>query len=64
MIAFLALDLTSVIFTAPVKGIYHVQFSAPKDTSSSYFDTFLQVNDANFGLADKNVFLTKYYLTK
>jgi len=42
--------LESGIFTAPVPGIYHFQFSALKPDSSANLYIFLQVNGANVGI--------------
>ena len=46
-----AFSLSSGIFTAPVKGIYHFQFSAVKSLPYKYLDIFLQVNGTNIALA-------------
>lgn len=46
-----AFNLASGIFTAHVKGIYHFQFSAVKDSSATYLSSFLQVNGVNIGEA-------------
>jgi len=40
-----AFHLASGIFTTPVPGIYHFEFSATKAPSASYLDIFLLVND-------------------
>ena len=42
-----AFSLPSGIFTAPVNGIYHFQFSAVKPLPYMFLDVFLQVNGAN-----------------
>jgi len=39
-----AFDSGSGIFTVPVPGIYHFDFSAIKSASSSYLHIYLQVN--------------------
>ena len=49
-----AFDLPSGIFTVPVNGIYHFDFSALKDSSASYLSINLQVNGANIGHAITN----------
>jgi len=49
-----AFSLLSGIFTAPVNGIYHFQFSAVKDLHEPYLDIILQVNGANIALAYTN----------
>ena len=46
-----AFNLSSGIFTIPVPGIYHLDFSAVKDTTGGYLGIFLQVNGANVGVA-------------
>jgi len=46
-----AFSLPSGIFTAPVNGIYHFQFSAVKAPPYNYLDIFLQVNGENIALA-------------
>jgi len=46
-----AFSLPSGIFTAPVNGIYHFQFSAVKPLPYMFLDVFLQVNGANIALA-------------
>jgi len=45
-----AFDLASGIYTAPVPGIYHFDFSAVKDYTTSYLQIYLQVNDQNIGV--------------
>ena len=46
-----AFNLSSGIFTVPVNGIYHFQFSAVKSLPYKYLDIFLQVNGTNIALA-------------
>ena len=46
-----AFNLTSGIFTVPVPGIYHFDFSAVKSPSATYLAIFLQVNGVNVGIA-------------
>jgi len=46
-----AFNLTSGIFTVPVPGIYHFDFSSLKDPSSTYLHIRLQVNGSNVGNA-------------
>jgi len=46
--------LTSGIFTVPVPGIYHFDFSAVKNYASKYLDIYLQVNGANVGFANSD----------
>jgi len=47
-----AFDLTSGVFTVPVPGIYHFDFSAVKDRTANYLEIFLQVNGVKIGTAD------------
>jgi len=47
-----AFNLTSGIFTVPVPGIYHFDFSAVKYYTSKSLDIHLQVNGANVGFAN------------
>ena len=47
-----AFNLTSGIFTVPVPGIYHFDFSALKSAEiSTYLSIYLQVNGADVGAA-------------
>ena len=46
-----AFNLSSGIFTVPVNGIYHFQFSAVKAPPYNHLDIFLQVNGENIALA-------------
>jgi len=42
-------NLASGIFTVPVPGIYHFDFSAVKSDFAPYLDIYLQVNGVNVG---------------
>ena len=44
-----AFHLNSGIFTVPVPGIYHFQFSAVKDESAPYLNILLKVNETTLG---------------
>ena len=46
--------MASGIFTVPVPGIYHFDFSATKLASATALNIFLQVNGANVGYAHTN----------
>ncbi len=46
-----AFNLDSGIFTVPVNGIYHFDFSAVEDESAITFSIVLQVNGATVGFA-------------
>ena len=46
-----AFNLASGVFTIPVPGIYHFDFSALKDYSATFLDIYFQVNGATFGRA-------------
>jgi len=39
-----AMNLSTCIFTAPVPGIYHFDFSAMKDNSTRFLEIYLQTN--------------------
>jgi len=44
-----AFDLSSGIFTVPVPGIYHFDFSALKSYTATYLGIYLQVNGVEVG---------------
>lgn len=44
-----AMNLTTGVFTVPVNGTYHFEFTGYKDTSDTDLTIFLQVNGPNGG---------------
>jgi len=46
-----AMDLAAGVFTVPVDGIYHFEFSGLKDLDAADIFIFLQVNGVSFGTA-------------
>lgn len=53
-----AFNLASGIFTVPVPGIYHFNFSAVKLSNAAYLTIYLQINGANVGTAATNQYTT------
>jgi len=49
-----AMNLTSGIFTAPVPGIYHFEFSGVKASTATSLFIFLQVNGVDIGRTNSN----------
>jgi len=47
-----AMDLVSGVFTVPVRGIYHFEFTAVKDYSTKFLMVHLQVNGVQVGIAN------------
>jgi len=47
----LAMSLADGVFSVPVVGIYHLEFSGLKDSSTAGIYVYLQVNGANVGIS-------------
>lgn len=50
-----AMNLESGVFTSPVSGIYHFEFSAQKAKSDHILKVALQVNEVTIGVAETNL---------
>ena len=52
------MNLTTGIFTVPVDGIYHFEYSGMKDSSANKLIIQLQINGTAVGRAETNPFAT------